>query len=239
MSATFEHLYADVLLQKGVARALNAELVALGSTLHARGFDELLEKGSPYWASIRRGRRKVELTCAEGLRLFVCSGWEREVRLLSFQHADLGEVAKVVAAWLGEERDTLSLPAEFSFVHTTPEAEAFIRSPEAWLAQVWQAELRGESAKVAAAAYAWPHLRRLRPYTSVGRFGLSRTLGAPDRGLPLIRELEDGRFRLESYSGTSGEFFPSAEEAVRALTERYLPEDTPAAMFEDEDSFEG
>jgi hypothetical protein len=239
MSATFEHLYADVLQQKGVARALNAELVALGSDLHAHGFDELLEKGSPYWASIHRGRRKVELTCAEGLRLFVCSGWEREVRLLSFQHADLGEVAKVIAVWLGEARDTLSLPAAFPFVHATPEAEAFLRGPEVWLAHVWEAELRGEVAGVAKAAYAWPHLRRLRPYTSVGRFGMSRTLGAPDRGLPLIRDMRDGRFRLESYSGASGEFFPSAEEAVRALIERYLPEDTPAATFEDEDSFEG
>jgi hypothetical protein len=238
MSATFEHFYADVLLQKSVARALNAELAALGTDLQAHGFDELFDKGSPYWASIHRGRRKVELMCAEKLRLFVCEGWERGVKLLSFARADLGEVAKVLAAWLGEGLDPLALRLAFPFVLPTPEAEAFVRGPEVWLAHVWEAELRGEVATVAAAAYAWPHLRRLRPYTSVGRFGISRTLGAPDRGLPLIRVMNDGRFRLESYSGASGEFFPSAEEAVRALIQRYLPEDTPAARFEDEDSFE-
>lgn len=117
--------------------------------------------------------------------IFLTSLWDRGVELFRGSHAEIGDVALVVADWLGGSLDIESLCRKFPELEVMPWSRAYGESAESFAIACWEvlvARLRSEDdplARFASLGACSPELRRFRPFTSMGTLLLSRTAGYP------------------------------------------------------------
>jgi hypothetical protein len=190
MHKEFDDLYADVQVYGNLADALRAELVNIGSSLHIDGFHEVIDKGSPWWVSVKLRSRRGDLAMAAETRLFSCSLSERGIRLGRAATASLQAIAQMFDAWFINQISIFDLQRRFEFVQIDEMAVLYEMGPSAYVDATWQ-QLKDYIAteqnsgnryiprlsSLVEEAFLHPVLRKLYPYMSHDVLHFSRCIG--------------------------------------------------------------
>lgn len=200
--------YPDVLAAGTLSAALTRTLAKLGSPLTTA---EVIFQGRELvGVAIFKAETRACLVCtAWDERSFQLSLSENDFELAAAGPPDLTTAASIIRRWLEDGRKATDITHEFD-VRLTERAESYERGTlveESWQTivaasfnrhdDVWHEDELPDLIRLAAER---PELRRLVPYTSMNRFGVSRKR-PPDAGLPVIWPLGNGRFSLTPYWG--------------------------------------
>lgn len=232
MSDTARH-HPEIEAAGGLAELLRREL-----STYAGGTEglEVSTPGSLHWAYVVVGDRSAQAT--SGGEIYVTSFWESHVHLAHQKARKFTSLAAALSAWLIDRMPASELARRMPYVALEEGALAYEAGPAAYIAHCW-AELRAYIASAAAdrwleaallpvveVAAADPLVGRMRPFTSMSRFGVWRGLGPDDVSLPLIDPRPGERFVLCTYEGA-----PLAEgtarEMVALLAEHVRAADQP------------
>jgi hypothetical protein len=183
--------YSDITQAGGLGRAVQAQLMAIGSPLRVKkaepGFTGLL----PFdWEVVEQKRRFSQIRMAKHQRLFLLDFWDHGVCLAHGSTPSLSTVAEVIHYWLAEAVSTGELRSQFPFVVVKYAAESHEEGADAEVERQWQAVYdRVKSVAFMAAlaplvekAMGVPVLRQLFPFTSLNRLCFSRCTGYPYSG---------------------------------------------------------
>jgi hypothetical protein len=216
--------YPDVLAAGTLSVALTRTLATLGSALTTA---EVNFQGRELVgvALIQAETRACLVSTAWDERSFRLSLSENDFELAAAATPDLTAAASIIRRWLEDGRKATELAGEFD-VRLTERAESYERGTlveEAWQTilaapfnrhdDVWHEDELPDLIRLAAER---PELRRLVPYTSMNRFGVSRKR-PPDAGLPVIWPHGNGRFSLTPYWGGEGLAEGDASHVLDAL----------------------
>lgn len=165
-------LYADVAEAGGLARALQAEMKRIGSSLRVeRGMSLFPLSGT----SVNQNRRCCQISLALERRLSLFDFWDRGVMLAGAGTLLLPKVAEAIDAWIARGVNTDELRRRFDFVSVEEGAKLHEQGAEAEVEWRWQSLYewfrREENDKrelfpLIEKAMEVPVLRRLFPVTS-------------------------------------------------------------------------
>jgi hypothetical protein len=202
VSKTITELYPDLIAAGGLAKALQAALRQIGSTLTVSELDPGVN--FVVYSRVESGRRFSQIYIAAQQRLFLFDFWRRGVMLAQGQTPDLSEVARVLDRWITSNCKTSELSAAFGFVRAEDKAAAYERGEE--VEDRWQTYIGGihfpELVRFVEAACRRSELRQLFPYTSLNMFCFSRCTGYPfTRDTPHVRPLPKAQYEVVSPAG--------------------------------------
>lgn len=230
--------YADIDRAGGLVRALEMEMVGLGSTLRATPVD-----GVPFvYARFERGSRFVQCYTAARERLFLIEYWDKGVALANSNHRELRVAATAISRWIVDGYKLQVMRQETPDFRVDEQAQAFEdgRGVEARWRKMLPPNSWGipETQPLIEAAARQPALRQLFPFTSLHMLCFSRTTGYPYTiDCPYAEPVGKGRYRAKVRDGRIlGE--GDAEEVI-ALVVKHLPPSCGPAVdgtAEDRDS---
>jgi hypothetical protein len=225
-----ENLYRD-LNGRGLSAALRLELEALGSAVEP-SWDPPLA----LWASARRAERSVVVCAALETRKFGVDLWSEGIQYFSGWSTELSGIAVVAPSWLDDDAASAAATAA-RFPHLELHEFACDYERGDAIERRWRSLLEDEAEPLfplVEAAAAEPRLRRLFPFTSLGRLKFSRWVGYPFSGdlpgaTPRFTRADAVWLRFQTMEATGGESLVEAAvgAAIRANTYRVYD---PAGM---------
>lgn len=223
-------LYPDLIEHGGLARALQAAFMRIGSSMRVAELDEGVR--AALCVTVRSKSRESQVFLAAEERLFVFDFWNHGVMLASGRTPDLEKAAIAIDRWIISSCTTGGMASAFDFVEAEKDAWSYEQGVE--VEERWRGYLETipesipELKAVVWAASARPELRRLFPFTSLNRLCFSRCTGYPfTRDTPVVVPSGGGRYRVVSSAGKdlgSG----SVEEALDIVIKHLPPGCGPA-----------
>jgi hypothetical protein len=251
----FDDLYSDIQVYGSLADALRAELANIHSSLQIKGFHETIDKGSPWWVSVKLKCRRGEFTMASKTRLFSGNLSERGIGLGRAATASVPALARMLDEWFIKESSIFDLQRRFDFVQIDEKAVLYEKGPTAYVAATWQ-QLRDYVASEQSSGNRYiprlsalveeasldPVLKHLYPYTSHDVLCFSRCIGGGYLcDYPSAQPTPDhtaGGDVIYQVSDTTGNLLGkgNASEAVKIMLAA-LPNIEPAIYYDPEEEF--
>jgi Family of unknown function (DUF6193) len=249
----FDDLYSDIQVYGNLADALRAELANIHSSLQINGFHETIDKGSPWWVSVKLKCRRGELTMASKTRLFSCNLSERGIGLGHAATTSLPALAQMLDAWFIKHTSIFDLQRGFEFVRIDEKAVLYEKGPAAYVAASWQ-QLKDyialeqrlgnqyipRLASLVEEAFLDPALRKLYPYSSHDTLHFSRCIGGAylcdyPSAQPTPDHTALGEVIYQVFDATGIQLGKgSASEAVEIMLSA-LTNDEPAMFYDPEE----
>jgi hypothetical protein len=230
--------YADVTEAGSLARAIQTQLEAIGSSLRVNEGPAIFPFAN---ASVRHNRRLSQIHTAKNERLFLFDFWDQGVYLAHAGTHSLPQVAEAVDAWISKRVRMRELQRLFPFVGVAPGAEAHEEGAAAEVEWQWAAlheRITRELPKLeplVANAKEVPALRCLFPFTSLYSLCFSRCTGYRfSADYPSACPTSEGRYRVSDSKGIClGE--GDAATAVKLIVQHLPPNTGPAIQGTVED----
>jgi hypothetical protein len=222
-----DELYPDLLRAGSLADALNEELESIGSPY--RTIPSYYDRPSWSFAEFEDGDRCLSVYIHRQQRRFDVGLSEDAVYMAEGGTANLAEVATGIDCLLSKHSQRVSeLVESIPFMKITDRARGY--EDGTYIDDRWRSMLENPIRRGGREGYPWdelhqliqqaaehPELRRHLPFTSLIRFSVTRRRQLPEKAIPLIFPLGDGRYRLVFDSDPSLSFDGSASEVLDGL----------------------
>ena len=230
-------LYSDVLRAGSLADALNAELAKIGSPLRSPA--SYYGHRSWSFAEFSSGDRQAIVHTRRLKRRFLLDLWEDAILMASGSTPDVTDLAMAIERLLSTNTEKVSQIVQgIAFIKLKRRALRY--ESRTYVEDRWQKMLSDPFDEAGNELFHWdelrdlirqaaerPELRSVLPFTSLFRFSVTRRRQLPEKGIPLIFALGNGRYRLMSDSDPGLVVEGDATLVLDALIDR-LPQAPPS-----------